>query len=395
LKKLRLAAKWQYPVWTVLLVIILTGCGTQLNFKGIAFALPESTGPITAAKLMQDICVDADKVFEKQVDDYATYYTAEKYKEFLDKIMGSYDGIGVYLYKPDEESRVTISSVMKNTPAFKVKLAPMDEFVAIDGVNVEKWDSEKLSTSLKANPPGTKVKLTMYRPEVGNMEFEITMATIEIPTVEGLVLEDHPEIGYISIISFSESTGEQFGEELQELLAQNIKGLILDLRDNGGGELMSAVAICDYFVPKGKPLVYVSNSTGKFFYEAAKDPINIPVVALQNGNTASASEVLLGAIKDSGAGKTIGVQSYGKGIVQTLSQLQSGAGLRLTTARYFTSGDHNIHKVGIAPDLNVEWPKDLSYINMYSLDKAKDPQFKAALELLNSFMQENTAADPN
>ena len=392
MKNPRLSAKWLYPVLVFLLLPMLTSCGTQLNFKGIDFALPESTGPIAAQDVMQAICADAPTLFEGQVDDYATYYTAEEYQSFFDKLMGSYDGIGVYLYKPTPEARVTISSVMKDTPAFKAKLAPMDEFVAIDGENVEKWDTEKLSSTLKANPPGTKVKLTIYRPEVGNLEINITMAHIQIPTVEGQVLEDAPEIGYMAIVSFSETTGEQFAKELQALLKQNIKGLILDLRENGGGELMSAVAICEYFVPKGQPLVYVSNSGGKFFYEAAEEPINIPVVALQNGNTASASEVLLGAIKDTGAGKTVGTQSFGKGIVQTLSQLGSGAGLKLTTARYFTSGDNNIHKVGIAPDVPVEWPKDLSYVNMYTLDAAKDPQFKAGLELIQKMVQEKAAA---
>jgi carboxyl-terminal processing protease len=231
---------------------------------------------------------------------------------------------------------------------------------------------------------------------------------VDIPTLDYEMLDNG--VGLIKIASFNMTTGDQFEEAYNELESEGMQGLIIDLRNNGGGELMAALKICDYFVPKGEPLMYITEADGSYYYSAAQDSVDIPLVVLQNGHTASSSEILIGAVHDNEAGTIIGETSYGKGIVQTLVQLGSGSGLRYTSSKYSTSHKNDIHGVGIEPDIYYPMPEDADQLAAYTMDPEQDPQLAKAVEVLlekvenlgansdsgeNSDSNENVALDEN
>lgn len=380
----RLHKNLRLPVWLALLVafaLILAGCGTEDKLK-----LPEGQGQIDAGQVAGQVLDILAKRQEQQHDKYAIYYSPEEYDELLRSVTGSYSGIGIYIYALGGEMDRTIYSVMKNGPAYEAGLLPGDKFVRVNDRDVTDMDTSALTELLTSNPAGTKLEIVVLRPEEGEKTFEVTTAVVDVPTLDWVMLDD--KIGLIKIASFNMTTGEQFAAAYEDLADQGMQGLVLDLRNNGGGEITAAMKVCDYFVPKGETLMYIYDAKEEYHYSAVEEAVDTPLVVLQNGLSASASEILIGAIKDNGAGITIGETSFGKGIVQDLRRLNSGAGLRFTSARYATSHNNDIHGCGIEPDIYFPMPEEADPLASYTMDLAEDPQLAKAVAVLAEKMQE-------
>lgn len=312
-------------------------------------------------------------------DRYAIYYTPEEYAELFRSVSGSYSGIGVYIY-PDEAGRAMVYGVMKGGPAYEAGVLPGDVFLRLNGDDLSSLTYDEVADSLLGFVAGTQLELTFLRPDDGEVVIKLKTAKVEIPTVESVMLDD--EVGLIKISSFNMTTGEQFTTAYNDLAEQGMQGLILDLRDNGGGEINSALQVCNYFVPDGEPMMYITDSDGVYYYTSNRAATDLPVVILQNGHTASASEVVIGAAHDCGMATLIGETTYGKGIVQDLQQLDSGAGLRFTSAKYSTAHKNDIHGVGIVPDIVFPMPEDADNLAAYTMEPEQDPQLAKAVAVL-------------
>lgn len=324
---------------------------------------------------------------ELQHDNYAIYYTPEEFTELFRSVRGSYSGIGVYIYPDDKTGRTMIYGVMRNGPAYQAGILPGDVFLQVDDIDLRELDSSEVVDILVSFPVGTKLNLLMDRPEVGEVNIEVITAEVDIPTLDYKMLDE--TVGLIKISSFNMTTGDQFADAFAALQDEGMQALVLDLRNNGGGELTAALKICDFFVPKGEPMMYITDSRGVYYSSATENNVEIPLVVLQNEHSASASEILLGAVKDNGTGTTIGETSYGKGIVQDLKTLNSGAGLRFTSAKYSTSHKNDIHGIGIEPDIYFPMPDDTDPLSAYTMDLEQDPQLAKAYELVQHKMLDN------
>ena len=324
---------------------------------------------------------------ELQHDNYAIYYTPEEFAELFRSVRGSYSGIGVYIYPDDKTGNTMVYGVMRNGPAYQAGILPGDVFLQVDDTDLRELDSSEVVDILVSFPRGTKINLLMNRPEVGEINIEVTTDEVDIPTVDYKMLDE--TVGLIKIASFNMTTGDQFADAFAELQDKGMQALVLDLRNNGGGELTAALKVCDYFVPKGEPMMYITDSRGVYYSSATEPRVEIPLVILQNEHSASASEILIGAVHDNGTGTTIGETSYGKGIVQDLKTLNSGAGLRFTSAKYSTSHKNDIHGIGIEPDIYFPMPEDADPLLAYTMDLEQDPQLAKAYEVVQSKMSSN------
>ena len=345
-------------------------------------------GDIAAGAAASGVMDAVEVLREEQHDRYAIYYTADEYAELLREVTGSYSGIGIYVYPDDATGRAMIYGVMKNGPAYQAGLLPGDVFLEVNGEDLRELGYDAVSDKLISYPEGSKLQLLLERRADDGTTEEVTIdvrtAKVDIPTMDYKLLDGG--IGLIRIESFNMTTGDQFAAAYDDLVQQGMQGLIIDLRNNGGGEVTAALKICDYFVPKGEPLMHIVDSTGVYYYSAAEQAVDMPLVVLQNGHSASASEILIGAVHDNAAGITIGETSYGKGIVQDLVQLSSGAGLRFTSAQYKTSHNNYIHECGIEPDIYYPMPQDADPLAMYTMDPEADPQLVKACDTLREMI---------
>jgi carboxyl-terminal processing protease len=288
-------------------------------------------------------------------DEYSVYMNAEKFQELQSHIQGAFGGIGIYVGV--REKKITVIAPIEGTPGARAGIKAGDVIAKINGKHTEDMDIDE-AVSIMKGEPGTKVKLSIARPGLEKLlEFTITREIINVPTVEGQILKENPDIAYIRIAMFASNTDEAFAKEMEELLQKGFKALIIDLRDNPGGDLDTVVNIARYFVPEG-PIVHIVNNDNKTETRfATGNIIKVPVTVLINGGSASASEILAGAIKDTGVGTLIGTKTFGKGIVQSIYFLNQGAGLKLTTAKYLTPNKNDIHQKGISPDIEIELPE--------------------------------------
>lgn len=299
-------------------------------------------------------------------DPYTSYLSAETNQKLLELTEGKYEGIGIYVSIDTRDNAVTVISPIKDSPADKAGILPLDKIVSINGVAC---DGEHLdeAVALMKCPAGTTVNLVLER---DGEQLEKTIVTEKI-VIDSVYSKNLDGIGYIEITTFSETTAEEFSEKYEALRAENIKGLVLDLRDNGGGIYDEAIAIAKKIVPKGL-IVYTEDKNGKREEEHSTGAgIDIPVVVLVNEESASASEILAGALKDRGVAKLVGKKTFGKGVVQGWYAIGDGTSIKLTIAKYFTPSGVCIEGVGIEPDYDVEFG---NYRN--------DLQLKKALELL-------------
>ena len=245
-------------------------------------------------------------------------------------------------------------------------------FFKVSGEEVTGQDLSKVVARMKGEA-GTQVELTIYRPwEDAYIDFTVDRAVVDVPTVEWQMLDD--QVGYIQIVEFEEVTAGQFKTAVEALKSQGMEKLIFDLRDNGGGLLDSVCEILDVVLPK-ELLVYTEDKNGYKEEEWAKDDdaLDLPMAVLVNGNTASASEIFTGALKDYGVAEIIGTTTFGKGIVQSIIPMKDGSAVKLTTAKYYTPSGVCIHGVGIEPDIIEEFDRESD----------TDNQLQAALDYLN------------
>lgn len=287
-------------------------------------------------------------------DPYSEYYTEEELIQLQQDTEGIYYGIGAYVSQDFEVGYAQISKVMKNTPAEESGLLAGDYLYMVDGEDMQGKDNAYVVSKIKGEE-GTKVLITVIREgEAEPLDFEVERRKIESPTVEYELLEN--DLAYIQIGEFDLVTTEQFAKAYSQAKKDNMKGLIIDLRSNLGGNLSTVCDIARMILPKGL-IVYTEDKYGKRVEYTCDgtDQIEVPLVVLTNGYSASASEILAGAVKDYGIGTLVGTTTFGKGIVQKVINLSDGSAVKLTVSNYFTPNGNNIHKIGIEPDVMVEF----------------------------------------
>ena len=309
---------------------------------------------------------------------YTEYISAEDMKNYLDDTMGNFVGIGIYMVKNTDYDRIQVLSTIKGSPAEKVGIQAGDLIISVDGVEYKADDMTTASNNIKGEE-GTKVNIELLR-GTQSIKYEITREKVKVNQVEGKVLSNN--IGYIQFTSFDETTAEDFKAKYEELTKQGIQSLIIDLRNNGGGIVDQALEIADYVVTKDSVLLYEVDKNNKETVRKAKtDPIiNMPIIILTNENTASASEILAGALKDLEKAKTVGTKTYGKGVIQQILKLSDGSGLKITIEEYQTPNRNKINKIGIEPDEKVELPDSVE--NVLNIKENEDTQLQKAIEML-------------
>lgn len=347
--------------WTgiaILVFVLIVGFGWVVasNYKHFGNLLKV----IVFVKTQYLNATDYDRMVEGAIkgliqsldDPYSAYLDPVTYKKLRDQVKGSFGGLGILVSK--KEDSITVVRTYRGTPAHRDGILPGDIIQKIDDRDARGIDLES-AVQLMRGPVGTKVRLTLTR--AGNpqpFDVELTREEIRVPTVEGKMLKNG--VVHLGIAHFTEKTPEEVGEMVEKFKKEGMKGIILDLRNNPGGELMSAVKVAGYFVPPG-PVVFIEYRGGRIEEHKAKgDYLGIPLVVLVNEGSASASEILAGAVKDTGAGVLVGQKTFGKGVVQMIFELDNGAGLKLTTARYLTPKKTDINKAGIVPDVVVDQP---------------------------------------
>ncbi len=309
-------------------------------------------------------------------DPYAAYYNKEETQSLLDSSSGSYCGIGAVFSQNMLTGVITVSRVYEGFPSYEAGMQPEDILYTVEGEDITGMDLTNVVTKIKGEE-NTEVTLSVMR---GDQEVEFTMKRqkIEVPTVEHEMLAD--QTGYILITEFDQVTAGQFKDALNELQDQGMKRLIIDLRNNGGGNVDAVCEIADALLPEGL-IMYTEYSDGeRVDRNSDASCVELPMAVLMNGMSASASEILAGALQDYGAAKIVGTQSFGKGIVQSILDLQDGTALKLTTAKYYTPNGNNIHGVGITPDVEIDLPEELK--TKVSLTVEEDVQLQKAMEIL-------------
>lgn len=312
-------------------------------------------------------------------DKYAAYYTKDEYKDISEKTKGEFCGIGAYISQGKNDNSLKVAGVVKGGPAEKAGIKKGDIIVEVDGENIQGKDSSYAVSKMKGKK-GTNVSISVMRK--GNKKpitFNIKREVIHDNTVSYKMLDNN--IGYISVSAFETVTKKQFKSAVDCLEKKNEKGLIIDLRDNGGGLLDTALDMLDQILPK-KLVVYTKDKNGvaEEYYTKDDKEIKIPIVILVNGNSASASEVFCGALRDYGKAKLLGTKTFGKGIVQSSFAFRDGTGLKFTTSKYYTPKGMNIHGTGFEPDIKVKSNGKMTALKEsgYKVDN----QINAALDYL-------------
>ena len=311
-------------------------------------------------------------------DPYSCYYTKEDYQSLTEEDSGEYKGIGITVMQDSLTGEVVIEQVMKDQPAYKAGIESGDVITAVDNEKVEGLRLNEVVHRIK-HSKDEKVKISISREEK-ELEFLVDKANIVIQSVESEMKEG--TIGYISVSQFIENTDEQFIEAVDKLEKEGMTGLVLDLRDNGGGLVDSCVNMVSRIIPEGDLIVYTEDKNGgKIEYNSNSDKVlDVPIVILVNEDTASASEIMTGCLKDYGLAEVLGTQTFGKGIVQSIVPFVDGSAMKLTVAKDYTPKGNDIHKVGIEPDIKME----ISETEWKAAQKnpEKDTQLKKAIRLL-------------
>lgn len=322
-------------------------------------------------------------VMEGLDDPYSVYYTKEEYKDLRISTSGVYYGIGAGLNQNLNTMEVTVSKVYRGTPAEEAGLLNGDKIIKVNDIEATSMELSDLVQHIRGEE-GTKVHIQVYRESTEEMlEFDVERRNVVLPSIEGEMLENG--IGYIQITEFQSETAAQFETMINELKSQGMKGMIVDVRANPGGYLSTVNKILDMVLPKGL-LVYTEDKYGnRQEYSSDASCFDIPLVVLVDENSASASEIFAGAIKDYEWGTLVGTTTFGKGIVQNVIPLSDGDALKITTSKYFTPNGNYIHGVGIEPDVVVEYeytgPTDQAY------DKQYDNQFLKAVEIMKEKLE--------
>lgn len=307
-------------------------------------------------------------------DPHSNYLSPKMYKTLMEQTEGSFAGIGVVMGM-DNEQKIHIVGIMENSPGQKAGLQEGDEILAVDGVPVTQMAFDEVAAHVRGQA-GTDVVLTIMHDNT-NQDITITRDNIKLKTVGHKMLDNN--IGYIQIVSFSEDTANEFNEAYNDLKNQGMKALVLDLRNNPGGLLTTCVEIAKKLVPKGEIVSIVDKQGNKETYSSSLEAPEYPLVVLINKNSASASEILSGAIQDTKAGTIIGNTSYGKGSVQTILPMFEDDAVKLTIAKYYTPSGRSIDGTGITPDIEINLDENAT----------SDTQLDKALEILKAQLNNN------
>lgn len=379
----------------VLILLIFTNYGTfKLASSGFLYSFTRDADKMHIQKMkflekkVEDdflYKVDKEKLRQGELkgmvasldDPYSEYLTLEDFNALEEQTNGKFFGIGVSV-SSNEEGQILVIAPIKDTPAEKVGIKTGDLILKVNGEPVSGNDLQAAVAKIKGDK-GTSVKITIYRPSTKETkDIDVKRDEIKLETVISNKIKD---LGYIGITQFNDNTYDEFKKALDSLKEKNIKGLIIDLRGNPGGTVDSVEKIANELLPEGT-IVSAKNRAGQvvFDYKSDKECLNLPMAVLINGGSASASEILAGAIRDFKKGTLIGEKSFGKGIVQSVFPFSDGSGLKITTSEYFTPSGENIHKKGIKPDIEVKLPESVKGIGIEHLDT--DNQLKKAIEVL-------------
>ena len=321
-------------------------------------------------------------LMESLDDPYSAYFDKEEFEKMMEGTSGTFEGIGAYLSQDPDTKDITVVKPIKDSPAEKAGMLAEDIVVEVDGEDVTGQDLDVVVSKIRG-PKDSEVDIGVRRKEEDDIiHFKIKRSKINSISVDYEMLDD--KIGHIMIGEFADATADQFREAMDDLEGQGMKALILDLRSNGGGYVDTAVEVADRLVKEGL-IVSVKEKHGlSYSYEDAGDEnyLKIPCVLLVDGNTASASEILTGALKDHGLVTVMGTKTFGKGITQIILPLDDGSGVKITNSEYFTPNGDNVHEIGIEPDIEVEWDYD-----KYK-DEGIDNQLEAAEDYLKKELKD-------
>lgn len=317
-------------------------------------------------------------------DPYSVYYTKEEFADLQEDSSGEYVGIGAVVTQ-DAQMVVTIVRPIPGSPAEEVGLMADDVVVEVDGTDVTDMELSLVVDMLRG-VKDTTAHVKVYRPSIKEYkEFDITRRVVENVSVYSKMLDNN--IGYIQVTQFYDNTSKEFKAAIDNFESQNVSGLIIDVRDNPGGLVTAVTDMCDYLMDGGT-IVTTKDKNGTLLaeYTASKDhKIQVPMVVLTNGNSASASEIFSGAMQDTGLAKLVGTQTFGKGIVQSVIPLSDGTAIKITIAKYFTPNGTDIHKIGIKPDYEVELADGRT--NAVNLEYEDDLQLHKAEEVIQTMVK--------
>jgi len=318
-------------------------------------------------------------IFEVLKDPYSVFMNEDEFGDYMQSSSGEYPGIGIYL-TPNNENQIEIVSPIEDTPAFRAGLLAKDLIIGVNGEEVNADVMDEAISKIKGEP-GTPVTLTIYRPETkSRFDVDIVREWIDIKVVKSRMIED--KVGYLRLTTFDENSAAEFDKNIKELIKQGAKGIVIDLRNNPGGYLDQCVNIADTLLGK-EMIVYTESRNGdddEFYSDA--DFYDVELVVLVDGGSASASEILTGALKDHKRATIIGETTFGKGVVQIVERYAENTGFKLTTSQYFTPNGVNIHGIGITPDIEVVL--DENYGKIENPTDKDDNQLQKALEVIRT-----------
>lgn len=358
------------------------GASTYANIgiKGISSELIKKISAIKTIlddKYISDI--NEERLIEEAVrgyvngvdDPYTEYFTKEEMESFSSEIEGDFVGIGIYMFQDTENNAIVVLSTIKDSPAEKAGILPGDIIKKVDDVEYSGEDFDEISNNIKGKE-GTKVKIEIERNKQ-ILTFEIERKSIELYPIESEILENN--IGYIKITSFDSKCAQKVKTVYNDLNKNKLNGLIIDLRNNGGGVVREALDIADFILEKNNIMLITKDKEGNEEIEKSnqKPIINQPIVVLTNGNTASASEILVAALRENNKATIVGEKTYGKGVIQELLTLSDGSGIKVTIEEYYTPNRNKINGIGIKPDVEV-----------MLTEEGNDTQLKKAIEVLNN-----------
>ena len=312
-------------------------------------------------------------------DRYTYYMPEENLEQYLENANGNFDGVGIEVYTT-QEGEVTVSRVMEGQPAEKAGMQEGDVIIGVDGEDMRGKLISDVAAKIRGKA-GTKVTIQVLRKSTDEtLEMTMERAVVVMESVSHRMINGN--IGYISISGFKENTYDQFKTVLDALQEKGMQGLVLDLRDNPGGLVKSVYHIGEELLPEGTMVYTMDKQENREDLECDGEYLDIPLVVLVNENSASASEILAGAVKDTERGTLVGMQTFGKGLVQRLFTLPDGSGLNVTIQKYYTPKGTSIHGVGVTPDEKVQLPEKYLTTALTDIPEAEDPQLQKALEVM-------------
>lgn len=393
-------SKKKWIAWTVA-IVLATNVLTYYGTRRISLVLPngmtigaQQYSDASKFQKMFEVKSLLDKLYDGKIDEnvlvegaikgmtsalndpYTVFMNQKEFESFNQQTEGSYSGVGIQIEV--KEDKIVVLSTFEGSPAKKAGILPGDIIEKVNNVDVNGKEYEKAVSMMKGKE-GTDVSITVFRSSKETHTYTVKRSKIALETVSGEMISNN--IAYIKLSMFDEKTGTNFNKKLSELQGKGAKGLILDLRQNPGGLLTTCVDVVSNFIPKDKVIVSTIDKYQKENKYVSKggSAIGMPLVVLTDGMTASASEIVSGAVRDYKIGTLVGEKTFGKGVVQTIVDTGNSTALKVTISKYYTPNGENIHKTGIQPEVQVDYPEELL---KKSYSRTVDPQFNKALDIM-------------